>query len=209
MKRMIKSATNSCNISAKPLAVTGSDADRVDYSSDDCEWLATKDVVDYDGFITNYSMYRRLSDGMYVCVFGDRDLYSPEDGEFDYATENEQEAWDWFDSYTGFEDEDDDIFSSTQITANRNDTYFGETAAKQYGDMIAENLKGVKISKRKDRGEQPGGLVYESQKLGIDLWDLLEALEGMCADGRAREIDDSTYLVIGGEPQPVRPMFRF
>lgn len=27
------------------------------------------------------------------------------------------------------------------------------------------------------------------------MWDLLKALEGMCADGRAYEIDDSTYRV--------------
>jgi len=32
------------------------------------------------------------------------------------------------------------------------------------------------------------------------MWDLLEALEGLCYQGRAMEIDDSTYEIIGGVP---------
>ena len=37
--------------------------------------------------------------------------------------------------------------------------------------------------------------IYEANKLGIDMWDLLGALEGLCYLGRAVEIDDSTYFV--------------
>lgn len=77
--------------------------------------------------------------------------------------------------------------------------YFGMEQSHKYGDMIAKELAGKTISKRIDLGEQPGGLVYEANKLGIDMWDLLEALEGMCYEGRAREIDDSTYLVTGND----------
>lgn len=73
--------------------------------------------------------------------------------------------------------------------------YFGREQAEEFGDLICENLAGKTISKRVDLGEQPGGLVYEAEQLGIDMWDLLEALEGLCHQGRAREIDDSTYLV--------------
>ena len=73
--------------------------------------------------------------------------------------------------------------------------YFGKEQAEKYGDLIAENLSGKTVSKRKDLAEQPGGLIYEAEQLGIDMWDLLEALEGMCYQGRASEIDDSTYKV--------------
>jgi len=180
--------------------VCASDADRVEYSNDEWEWLATKDVTDSDGFITNYSMYRNRDTGLYVCVFGDRDLYRPEEGWNDYETEDEDEAWEWFDSYEGFEDDEEDVFSATAITANRDDRYFGETAAKKYGDLIVQELIGKTVSKRKDKAEQPGGLIYEANKLGIDMWDLLEALEGLCYQGRAMEIDDSTYEIIGGVP---------
>ena len=72
---------------------------------------------------------------------------------------------------------------------------FGEEKAKKYGDKISAALSGKTVSKRRDLAEQEGGLIYEAEKLGIDMWDLLEALEGMCYEGRAREIDDSTYLV--------------
>lgn len=82
------------------------------------------------------------------------------------------------------------------IRASRNDRdYFGQEAAEKYGDLIVENLSGKKISKRRDLAEEPGGLIYEANQLGIDMWDLLEALEGLCHEGKAREIDDSTYFV--------------
>lgn len=75
--------------------------------------------------------------------------------------------------------------------------YFGAEKSKLYGDRIAEALSGRTVSKRKDKAEMPGGLIYEAKQVGIGMWDLLEALEGMCYEGRAAEIDDSTYKVIG------------
>lgn len=72
---------------------------------------------------------------------------------------------------------------------------FGREKAEKHGKQISSALSGKTVSKRKDKAEEPGGLIYEAKQLGIDMWDLLEALEGMCYDGRAAEIDDSTYLV--------------
>lgn len=74
--------------------------------------------------------------------------------------------------------------------------YFGKDKALEFGDRIQKALKGKRVSKRKATAKLPGGLIYEAEKLNMDMWNLLEALEGMCCDGRAREIDDSTYLVI-------------
>lgn len=74
--------------------------------------------------------------------------------------------------------------------------YFGDEAAAKYGNLIQEKLSGKTVSKRKDTAEEPGGIIYEANKLGIDMWDLLEALEGMCYEGRAREINDSTYQIL-------------
>lgn len=73
--------------------------------------------------------------------------------------------------------------------------YFGKEEAEKFGDLIVKKLAGKKISKRMDAAEGPGGLIYEAQQLGIDMWELLRALEGMCTTGQAKEIDDSTYLV--------------
>lgn len=76
------------------------------------ERLASKSVPDADGFYTDYTLYVNENTGLYVCVFGDTDYYGPEEGYFDFETESEDEAWEWFDSYTGFDD-DDDIYSSS------------------------------------------------------------------------------------------------
>jgi len=70
------------------------------------ELLDRKSVTDSDGFSTDYSLYYDVLNDRYVTVFGDRDFYRPEDGYFDYECENESEAWDWFENYTGFDDED-------------------------------------------------------------------------------------------------------
>lgn len=104
----------------------------------------------------------------------------------------------------------DNIESSVSIEANRRDNYFGEQAAFQWGDKIADAYLGKTISKRKSKANAPGGLVYEASQLGIGTYDMLEALEGMCADGRAVEHDseeDSWYEVISKERHPVRGLF--
>ena len=71
--------------------------------------IASKSVTDSDGFITDYTMYMNINTGEYVFVFGDKDVYSPEDGYFDWECDTKEEAEEWFDSYNGFDDVNDDI----------------------------------------------------------------------------------------------------
>ena len=95
----------------------------------------SKSVPDSDGFMTDYTWYVRIRctadewyrwlksrsgynthslgdipdeyiDG-YVFVFGDSDLYAPEDGEYDFECESYEEADEWFDDYHGFEDDEE------------------------------------------------------------------------------------------------------
>lgn len=81
----------------------------------DWEEVASKNVFDSDGFLTDYVWY---TDGdRHVFVFGDSDRYKPEDGDFDWEidivegkeAEAYKEAQDWFNSYKGFEEEDPDF----------------------------------------------------------------------------------------------------
>lgn len=72
------------------------------------EFIDRKSVEDSDGFMTDYSMYHDVANDKYVFVFGDSDIYSPEDGDFDWECETEEEARQWFNSYDGFADENDD-----------------------------------------------------------------------------------------------------
>lgn len=73
--------------------------------------------------------------------------------------------------------------------------YFGKEEYTKYGDMVRSALSGHTVSKRVDRAEVKGGLKYEAIQLGIDVFDLLACLEGMCYNGTAAEINDSTYRV--------------
>ena len=70
--------------------------------------IASKQVPDSDGFMTDYTMYMNINTGEYVFVFGDKDVYTPEDGYFDWECETKEEAEEWFNSYKGLTDEDDD-----------------------------------------------------------------------------------------------------
>ena len=69
--------------------------------------VKSKSVPDSDGFSTDYTMY---TDGeKFVFIFGDRDLYNPDNTDFDWEVDTKGEADEWFDNYEGFaEDEEDD-----------------------------------------------------------------------------------------------------
>lgn len=71
--------------------------------------IASKSVMDSDGFMTDYTMYMNINTGEYVFVFGDKDVYSPDDGYFDWECETKEEAEEWFNNYNGFDESDDDI----------------------------------------------------------------------------------------------------
>lgn len=68
------------------------------------EYIKSKDVSD-NGWITEYTMYYDWEDDKYVFILGDSDLYDPTNESPDWECDTEAEANDWFDNYTGFEDE--------------------------------------------------------------------------------------------------------
>jgi len=80
------------------------------YSEVTYKELDSKRVPDSDGFFTDYTLYE-VHDGdevKYVCIFGDNDVYSPEDTEPDFETESRDEALEWFDDYRGFDEDEED-----------------------------------------------------------------------------------------------------
>ena len=58
-----------------------------------------KSVYDFDGFITDYSWWQDTDTKNNVMIFGDSELYDPENSEPDYETEDEGEAYEWFNTY--------------------------------------------------------------------------------------------------------------
>ena len=79
------------------------------------EFVATKSVQDSDGFYTDYTMYYDPETDTYFMMFGDIDLTEPDPGYADWECETLDQAWEWFNSYNGFADEEDDIELSTDI----------------------------------------------------------------------------------------------
>ena len=63
------------------------------------EWFLVdyKSVMDSDGFMTDYAWYTNGETNVFV--FGDMDLYRPEDGYWDWEEENDDAAETWFSSY--------------------------------------------------------------------------------------------------------------
>lgn len=68
------------------------------------EFIKGKMVKDSDGFLTSYDWYRNTDSGLNIFMFGE------EEADPDYAdweTESDSEAEDWFNSYNGFNDEEE------------------------------------------------------------------------------------------------------
>ena len=80
------------------------------------EYIRSKSVQDSDGFMTDYTMYRQKGTDKYVFVYGDNDVYTADDGNFDYECEGEKEANDWFDHY------DEDTLLDTTIKNSAGDS---------------------------------------------------------------------------------------
>lgn len=68
------------------------------------EFIKGKMIRDSDGFITSYDWYRNTDSGLNIFMFG-ADEADPDYA--DWETESDSEAEDWFNSYNGFNDEEE------------------------------------------------------------------------------------------------------
>lgn len=68
--------------------------------------IESKQVLDSDGYWTDYTMYQDDEDGTYIFMFGDKDIYEPDRDWADWECETEEEAYEWFESYKGPGDEE-------------------------------------------------------------------------------------------------------
>lgn len=109
-----------------------------DYKDNDVtqwELVNQKTVMDSDGFMTDYSWYTNGEKNIFM--FGDSDIYEPDEDYADWVTESQEEALDWFNSYNGFEEElneldtDDDMFDVDESICNRN--FMNEGFNRAYG----------------------------------------------------------------------------
>lgn len=83
------------------------EVDDVDAYEDSSLWkyLASKQVEDSDGFMTEYTLYEYLGDpddvdgDIYICMFGDSELYPPDVHYADFASDDLRSAKEWFNSF--------------------------------------------------------------------------------------------------------------
>lgn len=86
--------------------------------------VKSKQVLDSDGFQTDYTWY---TDGKkHIFMFGDSDITEPDPDYSDWEADTEEEAQEWFNSYTGFADELDSDEWSNFEEDDFEDNYTGD-----------------------------------------------------------------------------------
>ena len=75
---------------------------------DGFEWelQKVKVVPDADGFNTQYALYKKLDGTKWITMYGDIDYNPPEEMYADMEFDNEKEAWDFFNDYKGFTEDE-------------------------------------------------------------------------------------------------------
>lgn len=118
--------------------------DTKDATNDTYTFISSKSVPDSDGFQTDYTWYR-ASDGTNVFVFGDNDIYKPEDEYFDHVEEDDSAAEEWFNSYQGFI-EGDDMWEELQSLEEMVDLKSAndDTEDKVIDESVNFNLEEIK-----------------------------------------------------------------
>lgn len=123
------------------------EADTDVYENDDIisdyKFVASKSVPDSDGFMTDYTWYR-CADGTHVFVFGDNDIYRPEDGYFDYVCDSMREAQEWFNSYNGVDEDeadDDDIYSAEVFASSDIDALLSAAGGRAKAVRLIKDTK--------------------------------------------------------------------
>ena len=97
----------------------------IDEETEDPKWICLdiKHVRDSDGMLTDYALYTNQDEDKYICMFGDADVYAPDEMYADAEFDTEDEALEWFENYVGpgDEEDEDDIYSSEETDAEEDD----------------------------------------------------------------------------------------
>ena len=93
---------------------------KVNIDTPDFDWalVSCKTVMDSDGFNTEYCWY--TNGDKHIFMFGDSDLVEPDEDYADWVCETEQEAKDWFNNYTGFDEDTLETYDEAFTNPSRN-----------------------------------------------------------------------------------------
>lgn len=99
------------------------ETDDVTYDTGRYEEIKSKEVVDADGFTTDYTMYFDKDEHKYIFMFGDKEVYTPADDYADWMTEDEEIANSWFDHYIGFNEDEEEPEEEQKEVKAQNEAY--------------------------------------------------------------------------------------
>lgn len=168
------------------------DIDSFDYdgtaSTQRYEFVKSKSVIDMDGFNTDYTMYHDLENDTYVFVFGDSDIYGPDDGDFDWECDSLAEAEEWFDSYTGFEDDLDLMGESYDLSDEEKKLLI---MGQDMGSWYDEILDNEEILNRYYDAENKAKRIASASNLKLS-----DFIDSLSEDVNAQNKDDTKSPIV-------------
>ena len=172
------------------------DIDSFDYdettSTKRYEFVKSKSVIDMDGFNTDYTMYHDLETDTYVFVFGDSDIYGPEDGDFDWECDSLAEAEEWFDSYTGFEDDLDLMGESYDLSADEKKLLI---MGQDMGSWYDEILDNEEILNRYYDAENKAKRIASASNMKLS-----DFIDSLSEDASAQNNDETKSPIVAKRP---------
>lgn len=147
-----------------------------------------KHVKDSDGFLTDYTWWYDAATDQHIFIFGDSEVYTPEDSSPDWETDSEDTAQEWWDNYVGpYEDDDLDegLFNKLDAIESK---VLGRNGVDALDEMSEEQLdKEIRAAKSlvkqaQDRKDE------KSEKTFTDWLNVLE-----------RTKDGESFAVINDE----------
>lgn len=100
-----------------------------------------KHVKDSDGFLTDYTWWYDAATDQHIFIFGDSEVYTPEDSSPDWETDSEDTAQEWWDNYVGpYEDDDLDegLFNKLDAIESK---VLGRNGVDALDEMSEEQLE--------------------------------------------------------------------
>lgn len=98
-----------------------------------------KHVKDSDGFLTDYTWWYDAATDQHIFIFGDSEVYTPEDSSPDWETDSEDTAREWWDTYVGpYEDDlDEGLFNKLDAIESK---VLGRNGVDALDEMSEEQL---------------------------------------------------------------------
>lgn len=147
-----------------------------------------KHVKDSDGFLTDYTWWYDAATDQHIFIFGDSEVYTPEDSSPDWETDSEDTAREWWDNYVGpyaDDDLDEGLFNKLDAIESK---VLGRNGVDALDEMSEEQLdKEIRAAKSlvkqaQDRNDK------KSEKTFTDWLNVLE-----------RTRDGESFAVINDE----------